>query len=1279
MDREEQLAEIVAAWRAEREQGGIADPERFVLSHPDLADDLRARFAAIDMLEQRFAGAVPKRIGEYRIVKEIGRGGMGVVYEAEQASMRRRVALKVLYPSITGSPRAVKRFQQEAWAAGRLKHTNIVAVYHLAQEGGIWYSAMELVDGRPLSDVVADLRDSRGRPRESRLARRARQAARSSTFTGTETGTRAYYARVAEMFADVAEALQVVHDHGVIHRDIKPGNLLLDTEGNLKLVDFGLARLEDSGAMTMTGEIVGTPFYMSPEQLGGDRDALDARTDIYSLGATLYEAIALRPPFRGDSLQVVAARILQNDPARLTRWDRQVPRDLDTIVLKALDKDPRRRYGTASELAHDLRNFAQGLSIRARRTSLPARAWRRVKRHKVRSGLAAAVLVLAAGGVWLAMKAHDSDTRRIVLEYERLCRLADNASAVDFVGGPQGGRAIGLYTEAIELMPERWEAYLGRGEVFLDRSFEQRSADLDAARERGLPDRVYELSLANLQLTFGRPVAAQAARKRAESLPPSGVMDHLLLGRMLLAEGESEAAAAEFRKAIAGTKPGQLMRYRAHLWSAHAHIDLRDWDGALEDALVLRAAGDKSTEVSILLASMWRRVGRTEKARALLDETLAWVRRTRDARAWHALAVSCGSFDELGWMDEATSGAAQEFPEEIPLLVVRGEYFNLARRDGETLAMAGRILARDPENVAALNMRGNALIREVDARASLGDRLGPDETEKAERALADFSRASDAAPLHNGFLVNRANALRLLRRTDEAAACFRRALDRDPYDASALLNLAILEYERGRYEEAIRLCDRRLKLDRLDNKPNNTKALALQRLKRPKEALAALELWTEGTGLPTYHTTRATILRDLGRRDEELRALERAIELDTSNFTAHINLGRRYSEVGRPRLALPLLQKAARLQPHRGDIHVYIGNCHLAERDTARARESYAEAARLAADNHEAWSSLGMALALLGDVDEALAAHRKAIAIQRNSMTVNNYADALLRKGRIDEALHEYRTAVELDPANYAPHFNIGTILFRQRQFEEALDEFREAERLNPKDLDSVFEQGRALHELKRHDEALAIAKRIIDAEPRRGRGYVLRGDAASQLRQWNVARDSYARFLDMKSTEGNVWGIWLGRGHACHNLGEFEEAERCYIASFEVQRTPYALGALAGLHLDRSDRRPEEALRLIDQVLQHMQHPVFHQIRGRSLYRLDRHDEAVAALETAMKTGGNDGWSWIALAMVNTKLGKKDVARLWYEKSVAWIEKEAPDDRQIARLRDEAKSLLER
>ena len=243
MNRSEQIAHILADWHERRERGDSVAPDEVVRRNPEFARELQNRFAAIEAVDERFGAfaTIPSRIGEFRIVREIGRGGMGIVYEAEQPSVRRRVALKVLLPSIVASPKAVERFQREAQAAGSLKHTNIVSIYQLGQENGVWFSAMELVDGRPLSAVIDDLRK----------ARRSSDERASTTLTGSASGSRAYYVRLAEMFAGVAEGLQVAHDRGVVHRDVKPSNLLLDVDGELRIVDFGLARLDDAAAMTI--------------------------------------------------------------------------------------------------------------------------------------------------------------------------------------------------------------------------------------------------------------------------------------------------------------------------------------------------------------------------------------------------------------------------------------------------------------------------------------------------------------------------------------------------------------------------------------------------------------------------------------------------------------------------------------------------------------------------------------------------------------------------------------------------------------------------------------------------------------------------------------------------------------------------------------------------------------------------------------------------------------------------------------------------------------------
>jgi tRNA A-37 threonylcarbamoyl transferase component Bud32 len=299
---------------------------------------------------------VGARIGPFRIVREIGRGGTSVVYEAEQDMPRRRVALKVLHSHLGESSKALVRFRNEAQALGRLHHPGIVAVHATGEHQGRHWIAEELVPGaRSLADQIQSWRGRGALPTEH----------------AREMGT---------LFLQAAEALAAAHAAGVLHRDLKPANLLVNDLGQLKLIDFGLARIEDDLRLTRTGELSGTPFYFSPESLTAPV-RLDARSDEFSLGVTVYEALTLERPFQGESLQQILRSIELEDPPPPRARRRQVPRDLEVIVLKMLEKRPERRYCGLREVALDLRRYLDHQPIEARPVGYLGNAWRWSRRH----------------------------------------------------------------------------------------------------------------------------------------------------------------------------------------------------------------------------------------------------------------------------------------------------------------------------------------------------------------------------------------------------------------------------------------------------------------------------------------------------------------------------------------------------------------------------------------------------------------------------------------------------------------------------------------------------------------------------------------------------------------------------------------------------------------------------------------------------------------------------------------------------------------------------------
>jgi eukaryotic-like serine/threonine-protein kinase len=433
----------------------------YTVRHPELAEEIRELFPALVMMEKigsdadqpsnlgtdrrRSEEPMPERLGDYRILRELGRGGMGIVYEAVQESLGRHVALKVLYHNRQLERIQLIRFRREAKVAALLHHTNIVPVFFVGEDGGVHYYAMQYIQGRGLHIVLrevirlrrqdgplkstshgeaesesvtlaarllmggtpvpavraessTDVRSTADRPGESHASVLTSSRVEGSTLDWPSSPSSSlgrtethFYRRAARAGVQVAEALAHAHLHGVLHRDIKPANLLLDLEGTIWVTDFGLAKAEGSEELTSPGDVVGTLRYLAPERFQGKADP---RGDIYSLGVTLYELLTLKPAFTASQRVQLIHEILHDEPVRPRKHDPRIPRDLETIVLKAIAKDPSDRFATAREMASELRRFLEGLPIHSRRLSTPERLWRWSRRNP-----AVALLILLAASL----------------------------------------------------------------------------------------------------------------------------------------------------------------------------------------------------------------------------------------------------------------------------------------------------------------------------------------------------------------------------------------------------------------------------------------------------------------------------------------------------------------------------------------------------------------------------------------------------------------------------------------------------------------------------------------------------------------------------------------------------------------------------------------------------------------------------------------------------------------------------------------------------------------
>ena len=431
--------------------------DEFVTQHPELEHEIRDTYASLKRVfemrrslvhsksEMDVVRPVNNKIGEYRIIHELGRGGMGIVYEAEQASLSRRVALKVLPFAALLDSKRLDRFRNEARAAAQLKHPNIVSIYAVGCEQGIHFFSMELIEGQSLASIVSHAGVA-GPTRHNEGMTAAKSSEDGDTVpiaqlsTEFSTDRRSYFRSVARLGIQAAEALHFAHREGVIHRDIKPSNLLLNRDGVLHIADFGLARLETGSDLTATGDVVGTLRYMSPEQLESGA-LVDQRTDIYSLGLTLYELISRKPAFDAEQKQHLIRQVVEDELPQLNSVVTNVPTDLANVIHKASAKNRNDRYETAQEFADDLQRFLAHKPVQARRVSQLEHLRRWTRRNPLVAVLLAILFLTllssaiagVAGSLHLAKVANDTKLRLYASDVRRAQDLLEEGDTLQAI------------------------------------------------------------------------------------------------------------------------------------------------------------------------------------------------------------------------------------------------------------------------------------------------------------------------------------------------------------------------------------------------------------------------------------------------------------------------------------------------------------------------------------------------------------------------------------------------------------------------------------------------------------------------------------------------------------------------------------------------------------------------------------------------------------------------------------------------------------------------------
>jgi serine/threonine protein kinase/Flp pilus assembly protein TadD len=893
------FAELVEELTAKFQAGEPVDVEAFLAQHPEQAERLRPLLPALQMLGAlseagaSFPPGDPDQaasagtLGDFRIVRELGRGGMGVVYEAEQVSLGRRVALKVLPLAATMDPRRLQRFHNEARAAACLHHTNIVPVFAVGCERGVHFYAMQLIEGVTLASVIHDLRqlDQKESAAEGpEGAEKAPTPAIAGITTAQAGRDAAYYRKVAELGVQAAEALDYAHQVGVVHRDVKPGNLMVDERGALWVTDFGLAQIQQGeGSLTLTGDLVGTLRYMSPEQALANREVIDHRTDVYSLGATLYELLTLRPAFEGQDRQELLRQIAFEEPTAPRKLERGIPAELETIVLKALEKNPAQRYASAQELADDLERFLRNEPIRARRPSLGQRLRKWGRRHRA-AVTAGAVCLLVSLGVlagsvgWVLGEQY---ARQRQAEARVLEALAEAAPGLR-QGNPHDSALIVAVQQARAQVNAGQVGPQLRGRVEQLRRDWEMLGWLETARLQGAGSKMGMVDYADADKfyteafkRYNLEVTTLDAQEAAERIQRSAIDTHLVaaLDDWAFVRDKLQRGAGAALSAVADLADADFWRQRAR--RARSRCDQAALEKLVDEKGVLQ---QPPTNLVLLARALW-----DTRSEAVAERLLRRVQAEHPADFWVHFELA----------------------------------FGLSQRKAPDRAEVVRCY----EAALALHRQGRHKAAEAACREAI--RLKPD------LALAHC---------HLG------NALRDQGRHKEAEAAYRLAIWLNPDFAVAHSNLGTALNSQGRHKEAEAAHRVAIRLQPDSPWWHYHLGVALDGQGRHKEAEAAYRVAIRLNPDPDFpeadiaYLSLGNALKGQDRYKEA--AFRQAIRLKADYPEGHVNFGIALSRQGRHKEAETAFRQAIRLKPDFPPAHCNLGQVLLAQGRFAEALEA---------------------------------------------------------------------------------------------------------------------------------------------------------------------------------------------------------------------------------------------------------------------------------------------------------------------------------------------------
>jgi tetratricopeptide (TPR) repeat protein len=1033
----------------------------------------------------------PLVFGPYEILEEVARGGMGVIFKARQKEPSRIVALKVLKGGSSAAPEQIRRFRREAESVAQLRHVNIVRLYEVGVIQGLHYFTMDFIEGESLEDIL-----NRRPP-------------------GLE--------RSLEIVAEVAEAIAYAHRKGIIHRDLKPANILLDRHKRPKITDFGLAKdLESQTKLTLTGAIVGTPYYMSPEQARGEKEKVGPRSDVYSLGVILYQLLTGRLPFYAETAVELYHKINKEEPISPRRLNRRVSAVLETICLKAMDKDPEIRYAGAAELASDLRKYLAGEAVRARAPGMSVRFMRKAKGRKLFTAtILLAFLLLLAGIPFLysRIRAHQK-------------RVGRTAALQELAG----------FRRSLENLEMRCNAALSRSALEL---------------KEGRPEEAIAWCNKSLRLLSGASGLPTRLKHRENAEKAKEILVRFLSGsfRRLKAEACLQRARALMARGVPGNLP----------------LALRDFDEAI-------SLGNESFRAFCWKAEALRGAGRLQEAMAAYNRALGLPaeRRKPDAELIRAYIgrgrIRIATGDTQGALRDAEEVLRRE-PKDLGGLALRGEALLEMKRFDDAEGDFARILSMDGQNLTALLGRARvdaALGRSIEAEKGFGRTvsLHPEDPEVyllrgqfylgrrlVPEALDDFTRAVDKGPglwkarmfmgVTREHLLDAAEAEASL----QAAVDLARKAGKRPL-GMALHALGQFLARSGKIPKA-----RRLLTEALTAHPDFVPALLTRGLLLAKSApYMALKDLTRAYSLePRNPEIRKALGKIFLLRGERLKAREHltaVLAKCPGDGEAYALRAKTYELHGDRTLSDADYQAALTREPGGNETAAY----HY-----RKGRE---------------WVAFAVQTKKFKFLDKAIPHLERVVRL--NPRFSNAWVElglAYLRKNKVKKALTFFHEAIKANPFNPRSYLNRGRIRLQVKGFldyRKALKDFDRAIELGENSVDVFNLRGVSLARLDRHKKAVEDFTRMLEISPDIPLAYSNRSLCYRRLGMTRLADEDMKRYQELTKERSKRALDHFKKGMEHQNKGERANAITEYRRALKLMPNyGSALHRLSGLYFD--------------------------------------------------------------------------------------------------------------